>query len=197
VSRLHFVAVAVSLVGGVAWAQQPAGPSTGEAPGPAVELSVKQKAELTPQETVAQAHDYQQQMAQVIRGIQGLQETARRQKDIIKLNCVTDKLIQAKVNANIADQASVSLQDNVARGDDAGRQHEFTRLTILNQKVQVLRTEAENCIGEDLSFVGAARVDVETDPNIPRYDPTVAPIPVLTPVDRPGAPLPMPASTYQ
>jgi hypothetical protein len=183
------------LVGGVAWAQQPAATSTG-AQAPAVELSVKQKAELTPQETVAQARDYQQQMATVIHGIQGLQETARRQKDIIKLNCVTDKLIQAKVNANIADQASASLQDNVARGDDAGRQHEFTRLTILNQKVQVLRTEAENCIGEDLSFVGAARVDVETDPSIPRLDPTIAPTPILTP-ERPGTRLPEPSSTFQ
>jgi len=193
--RLHYVAVAVSLVGGVAWGQQP-NAQGGSQPGAPVELSVKQKAELTPQETVAQAHDYQQQMAGVIRGIQGLQETARRQKDIIKLNCVTDKLIQAKVNANIADQASSSLQENVARGDDAGRQHEFTRLTILNQKVQVLRTEAENCIGEDLSFVGAARVDVETDPNIPHSDPTTAPTPILNP-ERPTTPLPLPSSPYR
>ena len=42
----------------------------------------------------------------------------------------------------------------------------------MNQKVTVLGAEAENCIGEDLSFVGATRVDVEVDPNIPQYDPT-------------------------
>ena len=38
-----------------------------------------------------------------------------------------------------------------------GRTHEFTRLTIINQKVLVLGAEAENCIGEDLSFVGATQ----------------------------------------
>ena len=65
-----------------------------------------------------------------------------------------------------------SLQEGVAKNDEGSETHEFTRLTIVNQKVTVLGAEAENCIGEDLSFVGATRVDVEVDPNIPQYDPT-------------------------
>ena len=76
--------------------------------------------------------------------------------------------MQAKVNINIAEQAMTTLQESIARADEGARTHEFTRLTIVNQKVLVLGTEAENCIGEDLSFVGATRVDVEVDQGSPR-----------------------------
>ncbi|MDB4968030.1 MAG: hypothetical protein JWN44_3719, partial [Myxococcales bacterium] len=45
------------------------------------------------------------------------------------------------------------------------------------QKVVTLGTEAEQCIGEDVSYVGATRVDVEIDPSIPPTDPTEPPLP--------------------
>ena len=114
-----------------------------------VDVSVKQRANLSPQEMLGQGKDYFRVMNETLGHIQTLQETARRQKDIIKLNCVTDKLVQAKVNINIAEQAMTTLQESIARADEGGRTHEFTRLTIVNQKVLVLGTEAENCIGED------------------------------------------------
>ncbi len=169
----------------------PSPPAAGApAPGPDVDVSVKQRANLTPQEMLGQGKDYFRVMNETLTHIQSLQETARRQKDIIKLNCVTDKLVQAKVNINIAEQAMTTLQESIARADEGARTHEFTRLTIVNQKVLVLGTEAENCIGEDLSFVGATRVDVEVDPGIPTSDPTIPPSPGID-ITRPP-----PASNY-
>jgi hypothetical protein len=97
---------------------------------------------------------------------------------------VTDKLVQAKVNVTIADQAMGALQESITRADEGGRTHEFKRLTIVNQKVTVLGAEAENCIGEDLSFVGATRVDVEIDPNLPQIDVT-SPAPPTIDIGRP------------
>jgi hypothetical protein len=170
---------------------QPNTPGTGVDSAREVDLSVGQKPTLTTQEMISQSREYQQGMGQVLKRIQTLQETARKQKDIIKLNCVQDKLVQARVNVSIADQAMTSLQENVAKADEGGRTHEFTRLTIINQKVTVLGAEAENCVGEDLSFVGATRIDVDIDPNIPRDDPTQPPVPT-TSITRPPA-----ASIYQ
>jgi hypothetical protein len=164
--------MATMFIGSTVFAQAPAPVPPAPAPGAAVDLSVKQRPTLTPAEMVNQSKDYLQGMAQVVKRIQGLQEEAKRQKDIIRLNCVTDKLVQARVNENIAEQSMASLQEGLAKNDEGSETHEFTRLTIVNQKVTVLGAEAENCIGEDLSFVGATRVDVEVDPNIPQYDPT-------------------------
>jgi hypothetical protein len=163
-------------IGSTVFAQGPA-PATATAPGtppPAgsVDLSVKQRPTLTPADMVNQSKDYFRGMGDVIKRIQTLQDQAKREKDIIRLNCVTDKLVQARVNVNIAEQSMATMQESIARNDEGEETHEFTRLTIVNQKVTVLGAEAENCIGEDLSFVGATRVDVEVDPNIPQYDPT-------------------------
>jgi hypothetical protein len=163
-------------IGSTVFAQGPV-PATAPAPGtpPAggsVDLSVKQRPTLTPADMVNQSKDYFRGMGDVIKRIQTLQDQAKREKDIIRLNCVTDKLVQARVNVNIAEQSMATMQESIARNDEGEETHEFTRLTIVNQKVTVLGAEAENCIGEDLSFVGATRVDVEVDPNIPQYDPT-------------------------
>ena len=166
--------MATMFIGSTVFAQAPAPvpPTAPGAPSPAVDLSVKQRPVLTPAEMVNQSKDYLHGMAEVVKRIQGLQEEAKKQKDIIRLNCVTDKLVQARVNENIAEQSMASLEEGVAKNDEGSETHEFTRLTIVNQKVTVLGAEAENCIGEDLSFVGATRVDVEVDPNVPQYDPT-------------------------
>ena len=165
--------LATMFIGGSVFAQAPAPDSSPATPPPAaVDLSVKQRPTLTPAEMVNQGKEYLQGMGQVVKRVQGLQDEAKRQKDIIRLNCVTDKLVQARVNESIAENSMSALQESVAKNDQGAETHEFTRLTIVNQKVTVLGAEAENCIGEDLSFVGATRVDVEIDPNVPQYDPT-------------------------
>jgi hypothetical protein len=163
-----------------------AGAAAADAPGAPnqADIAVKQRSTLSPQEMVQQGNAYFKSMNETVKRIASLQEQSKRQKDIIRLNCVTDKLVQSKVNMTIAEQAMAALQENIARADEGGRTHEFTRLTIVNQKVTVLGAEAENCIGEDLSFVGATRIDVEIDPNLPQIDVTSPPLPTL-PIDRP------------
>jgi hypothetical protein len=159
----------------------PAGPG---APDQA-DIGVKQRSNLTPQEMIKAGQDYFKNMNETVKRVTDLQNQAKRQKDIIRLNCVTDKLVQAKVNITIGEQAMAALQESISRADEGGRTHEFTRLTIVNQKVQVLGAEAENCIGEDLSFVGATRVDVEIDPNLPTVDVTQ---PAAPQIDNPRPP---------
>jgi hypothetical protein len=139
---------------------------------------------------LGQAKEYFKNMNEILKRITNLQDQSKRQKDIIRLNCVTDKLVQSKINLTIAEQSMVSLQESIARADEGGRAHEFTRLTIVNQKVTVLGAEAENCIGEDLSFVGATRVDVEVDPNLPQNDITQPPTTIVN-IERPGAASPI------
>ena len=52
------------------------------------------------------------------RHIQHLQQLARQEKDVIKLNCVNDKLVQVKPQMNIADlnQAEVEAAGDRERG---------------------------------------------------------------------------------
>ena len=185
------VLLTTTFLAGTVFAQGPApAPIAPPSAGAPADVSVKQRPTLTPEEMVNQSRDYAKSMNEVLKRIQVLQDQAKRDKDIIRLNCVTDKVVQVRVNISIAEQSMASLQEAVTRADEGERTHEFTRLTIVNQKVQVLGAEAENCIGEDLSFVGATKVDIEIDPNIPQYDPTQPPAPGID-IERPGEASPL------
>src|SRR5512136_1986435 len=57
-------------------------------------------------------------MKQVLKQVLGRVEEARGEKDIVKLNCVNEKLTQIKGLLKVAEQADVSLQEAVARKDE-------------------------------------------------------------------------------
>jgi len=150
----------------------------------AMGIDFRKNITLTPAETVAQSREYYKRMQEIERRVQGLHSKAKKDKDMVKLNCVGDKLTQVKGHLTVTDQSMSSLTTAVNKGDDGARQHEFTRVTILYQKVITLGTEAEQCVGEDVSYVGATTVDVEIDPSIPPEDPTQPDLP-LPVVQRP------------
>jgi hypothetical protein len=152
--------------------------AAGEAPAGGVAIDFRKNISLTPQETLNQSREYYTTMQETQRRIDQLAAKARRDRDVVKLNCVNDKGAQVRGHIAVTEEAMKSLNDTIARRDDAGRQHVFTRITILYQKVVILSTEAEQCIGEDVSYVGETRVDVEIDPSVPQEDPTQAPLPM-------------------
>lgn len=173
-TRLILVTLFMALATGVL--AQPAPPAPGPGPNP-VEVQVGVKADLSPQEMVATGLDYLQKMNGTLKRMQVLREKARKEKDIIRLNCVTDKLVQTKVSITIGEEALSALQEAATRGDDGARIHEFSRVTLVHQKVQILIAEAEACTGEDILVAGPGRVDTDVDPSIPPEDPTQPPPP--------------------
>jgi hypothetical protein len=179
IRRLGSSAVIVALLGATA-----AFAASNDDPNAGI-IDFRKSATLTPQETVAQSKDYYRKMQDVQKRILLLQAKAKKDKDVVKLNCVNDKLTQTRGHLVVTDQSMASLDLAVSRSNDVERLHEFTRLSILYQKVVTLGTEAEQCIGEDVSYVGATRVDVEIDPSIPTTDPTQPDLPPIPIPERP------------
>ena len=178
------IACGLSFMGGYVLAQNaPPGPQPGD-----VDVPMKKRADISPADMTRQAEQYGHRMQEVFRRVVQLQDVARKQKDVIKLNCVNDKLLQIKQLMNISDAAKTNLQEAITRGDEEGRYHEFGRITIADQQISVLGTEAENCIGEDLSFLGPTEITVELpeepdDPTRPQEPevPEVEPPPIASP----------------
>jgi len=157
---------------------QPAPPTV-----PAADISVRQRPALSPLDMLAQARQYRERMDQISHQLDTSIEVARRQKDIIQLNCVLDKAGQLKADIAIADSGMRNLAEAVNRRDDGGSAHEYTRITIVHQKAQLLASEAQACVGENLAYVGTTRVDVEVT-GVPPEDFTNPPAPDHT-SDRP------------
>jgi hypothetical protein len=86
-------------------------------------------------------------------------EEARNEKDIVKLNCVNEKLAQIKQILNVAEGAEIALQEAIAKRD-AGADAEYSKIAIARGKADQLRAESEECIGQ-LAFVVDEKTSVE------------------------------------
>jgi hypothetical protein len=135
-----------------------------------VTVPMEKQALLSPAEMREKSSELITAMQAMLTRVVELQGLARKQKDVIKLNCVNDKLLQVKQLLNIAESARTDMVESIAQQSDDGRYHHFGQITIASEKVSSLRDEAEACIGEELIFLGPTQIDVD-EPEIPD-DPT-------------------------
>jgi len=168
------------LIAPVALAQP--GSTGAKAPSATVDISVPQRSSLSGEDMLKQGRQYRGDMDKVLAELQIMVDQAKKQKDVIRLNCVMDKVVQVKVNMNIADEAMQRLQQSAGRRDDGASLHEYTRMTIVNQKIQVLQNEGQTCVGVELNYIGATHVEVEA-PELPpgATDPNLEPPPIERP----------------
>ncbi|HTB71877.1 MAG TPA: hypothetical protein VK762_01475 [Polyangiaceae bacterium] len=157
---------------GSAIAQQPAA-STPPAPSP--QLGFERRPQLTPQDEQTQADAILSRMTQAAATVRRQLDTARQARDVVKSLCLSDKLSQIDVAARSAKDRQSALQAAAQRNDVELSNHEFTMLTVLRQRTEQLTAEANQCIGEDLAFVGQTQVETEYPEGLPSDDTTQYP----------------------
>jgi hypothetical protein len=175
-------------------AQPSASPTPqGEPGGEPLDISIAPAANLSPEEMLGQARAYRQRMDETLKEIKGRVDEAQKGKDVIRLNCLIEKQNQTVASIGVADDSIKSLEAANAASDKGAAAHEFTRITIIIQKVKGLGGEAESCLGEETSYVGETKGDVTGAPPGEYTGPTsvepgrIVPPPVMPP----------PASTVQ
>lgn len=183
--RFALATAAALLTLGEVQAQQGA-PVTGAAPatpqaGPAKSGTGKV---LTDAEKVEKAAEHVTRMKASMKAVLQRVEDARNEKDVVKLNCVNEKLTQVKGLLKVAEQADVALNEAVARKDESA-ETEFQKISMARTKIDGLRGEADQCIGQ-LAYVvdSETTVEVEQPDNLPSLDVTrrqPPPEPVVTP----------------
>lgn len=159
--RLARIVVALAAFGTVTAIAAPDQTVPVASPAPAVVPSAEKKMSLGEMNVaaaniVAQLEDDGQQVTH-------LQEVAKKQKDVIKLNCVNDRLIQIKAQRNIADESHAQLSSAMAKNSDE-RFSLYQSLQITAQAVKELREQAKSCIGEPELFKQESGVTVEHPP---------------------------------
>ena len=102
-------------------------------------------------------------------------ETARSQRDVVKVLCLNDKLNQLDVALRSARERRQALEAAAQRNDADLSNHEFTILTVLGTRSDQLSAEANQCIGKEAGFIGESAVTSTIDPNLPTQDPSEYP----------------------
>jgi len=154
------------------------GSGTGSASGsseqlPDVTATGETEANLSPRDMTDETKKDLDDMEKMHQRVLELQAEARKDKDVIKLNCVNEKLLAVKQLLNIADSAQTDLQEAISAGDRAGEVHQYGQVKLAHERTTAERDDAEGCIGEEIVFVGPTSVKV-TGPAIPD-DPTKDP----------------------
>jgi hypothetical protein len=143
---------------------------------------------LAPDEMRLQAEQIKKDIANDNRHVLHLQALAKKEKDVIKLTCINDKLVQIKAQMNLFDTATLQFDGSMGQGDDAPRAA-FADITKAGDDVKKLRSEADGCAGELEMYKQESNTDV-TRPEL--EDPTDGwpfqdPVEVGTPeIDQPG-----------
>ncbi len=150
------------------------------APSDTLKIETQATEHLSDKEKLSRAEEAVGEMQKTLREVLERVGEARKERDLIKLNCINEKLTQLKALLRIAEQAYVGLQEAVARASEDEAQHEYTKVDIARHRSKELRAEAEQCIGQ-LAYVVDEKtvVTVEVPPGLP--DSTTNP-PVTQPV---------------
>jgi wobble nucleotide-excising tRNase len=186
------VAVIALIAGSTAAQETPAevkatAPLPAAAPPPAPVVEVEQ---VPDEQKVGRSRELLDRMREVLTKVLKHLEEAREERDVIKLNCVNEKLTAVKGLLKISEQADVAMQEALARRNAEVSQHEFEKISIAGTKCEQLFAESEACVGELAVYAGDTQVVVEIEGEPPQD--LSENIPEIEIVNRPPA-----ASPYQ
>jgi hypothetical protein len=134
-------------------------------------LKVEDQDQIPDKEKLSRARSDVEHMQGLLKEVLQRLEEARREKDVVKLNCVNEKLTQMKGLVRVAEQSEIGLQEALAKGEEENARHEYAKVDLANQRAQQLRADAEQCIGQ-LAYVVDEKtlVEVEIPEGIPEPD---------------------------
>lgn len=170
--------LAVAIGAGITYAQAPdATPTAGGSA--SATMSVSGSVNLSPSQMSAQAATIEAQTNEDYRHILHLQALARKEKDVLKLNCINDKLVQVKAQLNIFGGFYSALTAALGGTDASAQSQAFGDVQAGGEAIKRLRSEADTCAGSpDLKIESSALVDrpeIPDDPTTwdPSWDPQV------------------------
>jgi hypothetical protein len=136
------------------------------------QVGFERKAQLSTKDQLTQADSILTRMDQASGAVRRQLERAKTARDVVKSLCLNDKLSQIDVAGRTAKDRQSALQAAVQRNDIELANHEFTIMTVLRQRAEQLVAEGNQCLGEEVAFVGRTQITTEIDKNLPNEDTT-------------------------
>jgi hypothetical protein len=153
-----------------ALAQEQAGLTVSPELAPPGVLAQPESADLSPDQRLERGKGFVDSIERSAQSIQRQLQSARKDRDVVRVLCLNDKLNQVDVALRSARDRVAALGAAVDRKDADRARHEYTVLEVLNDRVRTLVNESSQCIGEETGFIGEAEVSVSIDPNLPDGD---------------------------
>jgi uncharacterized protein DUF4349 len=113
-------------------------------------------------EEVAFADDAVGRMQKDASAVRAELQSVRSARDIVKTDCVNDKLAQLETALRGTQDARATLRRASMREDQDAIAASATKIRAFDTRARQLRAEADQCIGEELAFHGGSEVVTTT-----------------------------------
>lgn len=150
-------------------------------------LLTAQSVKLSPSDLLAASESHLLKLHQDTEHLLTKIKETDREKEPLKVNCLTEKLSALKGFNRIADQAYSSLKEAIARDNVQLVREQYKLLEKASQNAKKIMEESANCNLKKLyTTTRTTKITFEVDPKIAQEDPTEAQID-LDPLDN-GSP---------
>jgi uncharacterized membrane protein YgaE (UPF0421/DUF939 family) len=133
------------------------------------------------------AQSYEDEIRKSIDHAELVRVAAYRSRDIIRMTCIDDKLLQMRNIIKLAEPRFLTIRS--VRHDELQLRGQFSTIQQAAERVRTLKVEIESCLGDDLDKIDIGKIGEEVPA---RDEDTTRPENPSTIVDRPPE-----ASTYR
>ena len=130
-------------------------------------LGLQRQVSLSPKEQLIQSEAAVSRMDSARSAVRRQLESARAQRDVVKILCLNDKLNQLDVAIRSARERRAALEGAVQRSDLDLSNHEFTIMTVLRLRSETLSAEANQCVGQEAQYFGNSAVTTTVESTVP------------------------------
>lgn len=141
-------------------------PPTEVAPAPDPETPAGQLAAA--ERAVSNGHALEETLA-------GRLASATEHNDIVMIDCLTPLRTQLEATLASADSRLRALRLLSQGGDEAAAEHEYTMVMVSAQRIAIIESDMNQCLGDADIAAGDDQVTVEVTIDLPDEDPTAQP----------------------
>ena len=115
-------------------------------------------AEMAPRQRLDYSEDTVTEVKDAVRKVLKMVELAQKDKDVLLLNCLNEKLSGLKALLKVVADADMAMQEAMARENNDLAAHEFQKIGMARGQSLQLLAEAEACVPEvGVSYAGRGR----------------------------------------
>jgi hypothetical protein len=153
--------IAIALPG-AAWAQDSG-----------VRSIVERTTTSTPKEKLDYAAESNDEMRTSVKAVNKMLEAARREQDVVKIQCLNNRLTSLRALLQVSEAAEARLQEALNDAESERAEHEYRKIAVARDKASQILAEAERCAGDAGAADGSTQVTVTGELEL-EDDPTTA-----------------------
>jgi hypothetical protein len=150
-SRFYIIALAASMLSSTPALAQETG----------VSGQLERSSSTSPQEKLQYAASSNAEMREAVKSVSKLLEAARRESNVERLQCLTNRLTAIRALVQVSEAAEVAMKDALNTGQAERADHEFRKIAVALTKTRQLLAEAERCMDDSGLKSGDTILQVE------------------------------------